>query len=110
MVVAPSISERKVTDITRAQKTHRSIHKQVETYQIGISGMMGLDNSALAGMSGMTPGQVSYRMVQTGASQLRREYRKGRGALAQYILKHTKAFAEREFVALMQERLGLQKP
>jgi hypothetical protein len=93
----------------RAKGTRRTIHKQPETYTAGIAALVGIQSKAIAAQTGLSVGQVVYRLKQTGAGQGRLDYRQGKGPIAEFILKKARTFVEHEFVERMREKLNLQK-
>lgn len=105
------VSQRQVININRAQGKVRSvIQKEAETYQAGIACVLGMPNRTLARMTGLSLGQVAYRTAKTGASEMRRDYRDGKGPVIEFLLSKARPMAEAEFVERMREKLGLQVP
>lgn len=105
------ISGRRITALVRGTaKVRTKIQNEQGTYQAGIAAMLGMSNKTIASMTGYSLGQVSYRLVHTGASQSRQNYRNGQGPVAEFLLRTARPFAEKQFVELMREKLNLQSP
>lgn len=107
---AVSVSERRVSELMRGQQTRRKIQNEASTYQLGIAANLGLPNRTIAQITGLSQGQIGYRMKETGASEMRRQYRSGEGPVIQWLMKKAQPVAQAAFVSEMQKRLELQQP
>ena len=98
------IADRQVDFLVKA-KTKSSIHKQPETYQAGIMGLLGFSTRAIQAKTGLRPHQITYRLHRTGVKIS--DYRLGTGPVAEFILSKAQNFAREEFIERMRDKLNL---
>ncbi len=69
-----------------------------------ILAMRGRSNRAIIAKTGLSPGQISYRLRLYGVSRM--DYRNGVGPLAKKVDKETEAIAEQALLAHLRIYVG----
>lgn len=69
-----------------------------------ILAMRGRSNRAIIAKTGLTPGQITYRLRLYEVSRM--DYRNGEGPLAQKVDKATEGLAEQALIAHLRRHVG----